>query len=251
LADFRAALNRGDIRAAEPVGEHWKLNIWVKRGILLHLKLGVLDDAPADGRGSRLELDTLPRRAFTPQEGVRIPSECSYVRDGAYLAPGVTCMPPAFVNMGAYVGSGSLLDSHVLVGLCAQIGERVQVSSGAQIGGMIHPLESLPTILSDEVIIGGNCGVYDGVFVGHRAALAAGTILTGQSRVYDLTNAKFHKRAKDQPLMIPPLAIVVPGGRLIKNGPALGSGLMLQVPVIAGYRDESKPNDDFLEALLE
>jgi len=251
LADFRAALNSGEIRAAEPAGEQWKPNIWVKRGILLHLQLGILSGIPPSGHGSHLELDTLPKRSFTLQESVRIPSESSYVRDGAYLAPGVTCLPPTFVNMGAYIGTGSTLDSHVMVGLCTQVGEGVQVSSGSQIGGVIHPLESLPTILSDEVIIGGNCGIYGGVIVGRGATLAAGTILTGQSRVYDLVRTRFYKRTQHQPLTIPARAIVVPGGRMISKRPALDTGLMLQLPIIVGYRGESKTEDELLDTLLE
>jgi len=250
LAEFRAALNRGEIRVAEPESERWRVHIWVRKGILLHIPLGVLQDFSADRKGASFELDTLPTRAFRVEDRVRLPPGGSWIRDGAYLAPGVTCMPPVVVNMGAFVGPRTSLDSHVMVGLCAQLGERVQVSSGTQIGGVIAPLDRLPNVIGDDVIIGGNCGIYDGVQVGQGAVLGAGTILTGQSRVYDLKNQQIYRHTSQQPLTIPPGAVIVPGAQPVVRGPAANSGLMIQVPVIVGYRDDPQLPKDVLDTVL-
>lgn len=250
LAEFRAALNRGEIRVAEPDGERWRVNVWVRKGIFLHIPLGVLQDTSSNRSGGSFELDTFPTRTFRVEDKVRLPPGGSWIRDGAYLAPGVTAMPPVVVNMGAYVGRQSSLDSHVMIGLCAQIGERVQISSGSQIGGLIAPLDRLPNIIGDEVVIGGNCGIYDGVQVGRGAMLAAGTILNGQSRVYDLKRQQIYRRTPEQSLAIPPQAVVVPGAQPVVRGSAGGSGLMIQVPVIVGYRDDPDLPKDVLDAVL-
>jgi len=251
LAEFRAALNRGDIRVAEPAGEQWKTNVWVKQGLILHLVMGLMRELSCDGSAGTFELDTLPPRQFTLQDRVRIPPGGSYIRDGAYLAPGTTCTPPVFVDIGAYIGPNTLLDSHSTVGTCAQIGARVQVSSGTHIGAMMAPpLERLPTIICDEVLIGGNCGIYGGAYIGPRAIIGAGTILTAESRVYDPIKRRLFKSHQGQPLAIPEGAIVVPGARAISKGPMAGSGLMVQAPIIIGYRDELKPEQDLLEELL-
>lgn len=250
LAEFRAALNRGEIRVAEPDGERWRVHLWVRKGILLHVPLGVLQDSSADGKGASFELDTFPTRTFRVEDRVRLPPGGSWIRDGAYLAPGVACMPPVVVNMGAFVGPRTSLDSHVMIGLCAQLGERVQVSSGTQIGGLIAPLDRLPNVIADDVIIGGNCGIYDGVQVGKGAVLGAGTILTGQSRVYDLKNQQIYRHMPQQPLTIPPRAVVLLGAQPVVRGPAANSGLMIQVPVIVGYRDDPQLPKDVLDTVL-
>lgn len=250
LAEFRAALNRGEIRVAEPEGERWRVHLWVRQAILLHVVLGVLQDTSSDGKGVSFELDTLPTRTFRVEDQVRLPPGGSWIRDGAYLAPGVICMPPVVVNMGVFVGRQTSLDSHVMIGLCAQIGEQVQISSGTQIGGVITPLNRLPNIIGDGVVIGGNCGIYDGIQVGPGAVIAAGTILTGQSRVYDLKHQRIYRSTPQQPLAIPPRAVVVPGAQPVVRGPAANSGLMIQVPVIVGYRDDPDLPKDVLDAVL-
>jgi 2,3,4,5-tetrahydropyridine-2-carboxylate N-succinyltransferase len=246
LSEFRAALNRGWIRVAEPREDHWVVHPWVKKGIALHLALGLLQPTSSNGLGSCFELDTLPPRTFSADDAVRIPPGGSSIRDGCYLGPGVACMPPVFVNLGAWIGAEAMLDSHVMVGICAQIGRRARISSGTQIGGFLHPLDRLPTIISDDAVIGGNCGVYDGVVVGAGAILAAGTVVTAQSRIYDPIRRQEYRAAADSPLVIPPLAIVVPGARTTLRDPAL----MVQVPIIAGYRDDPALSEDLLQGLL-
>jgi 2,3,4,5-tetrahydropyridine-2,6-dicarboxylate N-succinyltransferase len=244
LSEFRAALNRGEIRVAEPVGDQWRTNVWVKKGILLHLAIGsgIQDGSPAP---------VFPAQQFGAGH-VRIPVGGVLVRDGAFVGPGATCMPGVFVDVGAYIGAGSMLDCYVTVGLCAQIGERTSISSGTHIGGFLGPpAERLPTILCDEVIVGGNCGIYGGVYVGRGAVLAAGTILTGQSRVYDAIKKQYTKSHQGQPLAIPANAIVAPGARAITKGPAAGMGLMLQLPVIVGYRDQPGIGEDFLAGWMD
>ncbi len=247
LADFRAALNRGEVRTVVPAEERWQVNAWVRKGILLHAVLGVVSD---DGTGSSFELDTMPLRRFTLQDQVRVVPGGSTIRDGAYLGPRVSCIAPVFINLGAHVGADSILDSHVSVGFCAQIGERVHVGPGTQIGGVLHPLDRLPAILGDDVVIGGNCGVYEGVCIGKGAIVGAGTILTGASRVFDLKNRCYFKRTPKQPLLIPPNAVVVAGARPIQGAYA-ASGLMLPVGVLVGYRDDPDLAEDVVAGLLD
>ena len=253
LAEFRQLLNKGEIRVAEPKPEDdtWIIHLWVKKGILLHSALGKLTDATPDGSGRHFELDTLPQRKFSAEDNVRVPPGGSFIRDGAYLGPGVICMPPVFVNLGAYVGAGTTLDSHVMVGLCAQIGERVQIGSGTQIGGYIDPPDRLPTVIGDEVVIGGNCGVYDGVHLQDGVMLAAGVILTAQSRIFDPAKEKYYCARKNQPLIVPPMAIIVMGARPMTSESAAKAALCVQVPIVAGYRDDPDLKDDLLRNLTE
>jgi 2,3,4,5-tetrahydropyridine-2-carboxylate N-succinyltransferase len=239
---LRAALSSGEARAAEPdsaTPTGWRVNAWVKQGILLAFRVGETIDASADhGRWPFYDKDTLPLRRFAAGAGVRIVPGGSTVRDGAYLGRDVICMPPMYINIGAWVGDGTLVDSHALVGSCAQVGRRVHLSAAAQIGGVIEPVGSLPVIVEDEVLVGGNCGIYEGAVVKRRAVLAAGTILTGSTPVYDLPNARIIEPVAGQPLVIPEGAVVVPGARAVTSPAAREWGLALATPVIVKYRDE-------------
>ncbi len=250
LQEFRGALNRGQIRVAEPRGEQWLVNAWVKKGILLHLALGVLQDVTNGGAGSNFELDTFPSRRFGADEQVRIPPGGSSIRDGVHLGRGVACMPPVFVNIGVFVDDESVLDSHVSVGACTQIGKRVHIGPSTQIGGLLNPSDRIPTIIEDDVMIGGNCGLYDGVCVGKGAVLAAGLVLSGHSRVYDPGKKKLYVQTPTQPLSIPPMAIVVPGSRPVTSGSGAAGGFMVDIGLVAGYRDDPKTSEDLLANLL-
>jgi 2,3,4,5-tetrahydropyridine-2-carboxylate N-succinyltransferase len=238
---LRAALSAGEVRAAEPDAaavSGWRVNAWVKQGILLGFRFGRLADMSADhGRWPFADKDTMPLRRLDPGAGVRIVPGGSTVRDGAYLGPGVVCMPPMYVNIGAYVGAGTMIDSHALVGSCAQIGERVHVSAAAQIGGVLEPVGALPVVIEDEVLVGGNCGVYEGTIVKRRAVLASGTILTASTPVYDLPNGRIID-ASSGPLIVPEGAVVVPGTRPLTSGRGREWGLAIATPVIVKYRDE-------------
>jgi 2,3,4,5-tetrahydropyridine-2-carboxylate N-succinyltransferase len=247
LAAFRQKLNDGRIRAAEPVKGHWRACAWVKKGVYLHRSLGTLMPAEA----GCFELDTLPRRTVSRIEDVRVPSTATVIRDGVYLAGGVSCMPPSFVNIGAWIGRDTVLDSHVLVGACAQIGEHVRIGCGAQVGGHIQPVESLPVIIGDDVVVGGQCGIYDGATIGDGAILCAGTMLTAQTRVYDAVRKQIYTALADRPLVIPPMAIVMPGARQLSKGRCKGSGLLVHVPVIIGYRDETSLSGSLLDEFMD
>jgi 2,3,4,5-tetrahydropyridine-2,6-dicarboxylate N-succinyltransferase len=244
---FKAALNRGEIRAAEPDPASptgWRVNPWVKQGILVGFRMGeVVDMTVGDPRrGVRLPfLDkaTYPPRPLDPEAGVRVVPGGSSIRDGCYLGRGVICMPPMYVNVGAWVDDGSLIDSHALVGSCAQVGKRVHLSAAAQLGGVLEPVGASPVIVEDDVLIGGNCGVYEGTVVKRRAVLGAGTILTRSTPVYDLVRETIHKATDDQPLVIPEEAVVVPGSRAVSRGAGKDWGLSLYTPVIVKYRDAS------------
>ena len=242
FAQLRAALSQGTVRAAEPdAGEPagWRVNPWVKQGILLGFRYGQYADVSADhGRWPFYDKDTLPLKAIDPATNVRIVPGGSSVRDGAYLGPRVICMPPMYVNIGAYVGEESLIDSHALVGSCAQIGKRVHVSAAAQIGGVLEPVGALPVIVEDDVLIGGNCGVYEGAIIKRRSVLAAGTIITASTPVYDLPNGRILRAGPGRPLVIPEGAVVVPGARQVTAGMGPEWGLSLATPVIVKYRDE-------------
>src|SRR5207237_2322113 len=222
FARLREALSSGQVRAAEPdpsTLSGWRVNAWVKQGILLGFRFGDLVEASMDhGRWPFYDKDTLPLRKPGLAAGVRIVPGGTAIRDGAYLAPGVICMPPAYVNIGAWVGEGSMLDSHTLVGSCAQVGARVHVSAGAQIGGVIEPVGALPVIIEDDALVGGNTGIYEGAVVKTRAVVAAGTVLTGSTPVYDLVRGLIIKPAADEPLIIPEGAVVVPGARAVAAG---------------------------------
>ena len=238
--EFKAALNRGDVRAAErDETGRWRANVWVKRAILLGFRLGSLIEMSAPGSEWRFfEKDTYPRRPFSLSDNVRIVPGGSSIRDGAYVAPGVVCMPPMFVNVGAYIDTGTMIDSHALVGSCAQIGKRVHLSAAAQVGGVLEPVGATPVIIEDDVLVGGGCGVYEGTVVREGAVLGAGTILTGSTPVYDLPRGVVYRSTEESPLEIPPGAVVVPGSRAIEKGAGREWGLSLYAAIIVKYRDE-------------
>mgnify|MGYP006283595881 CR=1 FL=1 len=254
FARLRAALSAGQVRAAEPdpsARTGWRVNTWVKQGILLGFRFGDNVDQSADhGKWPFFDKDTLPLRRFAPDAGVRIVPGGSSVRDGAYLASGVICMPPMYVNIGAWVGESSLIDSHALVGSCAQIGARVHVSAGAQIGGVIEPVGALPVIVEDEALVGGNTGIYEGAIIKARAVIAAGTVLTGSTPVYDLVKGEIIKPTADTPLVVPEGAVVVPGARAVTGGKGPEWGLSLATPVIVKYRDSRTDTRTELEAWI-
>jgi 2,3,4,5-tetrahydropyridine-2-carboxylate N-succinyltransferase len=238
---LRAALSTGEVRAAEPdpsTPSGWRVNAWVKQGILLGFRFGEVVDMSADhGRWPFFDKDTMPLKRFTLSSGARVVPGGSAVRDGAFLGQGVVCMPPMYINVGAYVGSGTMIDSHALVGSCAQIGQRVHVSAAAQIGGVLEPVGALPVIVEDEVLVGGNCGIYEGAIVKRRAVLASGTILTGSTPIYDLPNGRVIEPAGG-PLIVPEGAVVVPGTRPVTSGRGREWGLSVATPVIVKYRDD-------------
>src|SRR5689334_25139229 len=252
FAELRAALSSGVVRAAEPDASAplgWRVNTWVKQGILLGFRFGDPVDASMDhGRLPFYDKDTLPLKKPGLAAGVRIVPGGSAVRDGAYIAPGVICMPPMYVNIGAYIGEGSLIDSHALVGSCAQIGARVHVSAAAQIGGVIEPVGAIPVIVEDEALIGGNTGLYEGVVVKSKAVIAAGTVLTGSTPVYDLVKGEIIRPSADRPLVVPEGAVVVPGARAVTAGKGPEWQLSLATPVIVKYRDSPTDTPTELEA---
>jgi 2,3,4,5-tetrahydropyridine-2-carboxylate N-succinyltransferase len=248
---FKIALNRGEVRAAEraPDGT-WKSNSWVKQGILLGFRMGQLVDMSASSVLRFFDKETYRTRPTTLNENIRIVPGGSSIREGAYIASGVVCMPPMYVNVGAYVDEGTMIDSHALVGSCAQIGKRVHLSAAAQIGGVLEPVGAVPVIIEDDVMVGGGCGVYEGTIVRERAVLAAGTILTGSTPVYDLAREKIYQRTAEAPLEIPAGAVVVPGARNVKSEAGRGWGLSLYAPVIVKYRDEKTDASVQLEDYL-
>ena len=248
FAEFRTALARGEVRAAERTSTGaWCVNTWVKRGILLGFRIGALVEMPAAAGSRFFDKDTYPLRPTTLADRVRIVPGGSSIRDGAYVAPGVVCMPPMYVNVGAYVDEGVMIDSHVLVGSCAQIGKRVHLSAAAQIGGVLEPVGALPVIVEDDVLVGGGCGIYEGTIVRPRAVLAAGTILTGSTAVYDVVREQIYRRSGEGPLEIPSGAVVVPGARVVPGAAAARWGLSLYTPVIIKYRDEKTDAATLLE----
>jgi len=247
---FLAGLERGEIRAAEPGPDGWRVNGWVKQGILLGFRIGRVKESPPAGPLRFLDKDTFPPRQLTLAEGVRVVPGGSAVRSGAYLGPGVVVMPPAYVNVGAWVGEGSLIDSHALVGSCAQVGRRVHLSAGAMLGGVLEPVGALPVIVEDEVLVGGNCGIYEGAIVGRRAVLGSGVILTGSVTVYDIPRRATYRRTAQAPLRIPEGAVVVPGSRRLADPFAERHGIALYTPVIVKYRDEKTDAAAALEEAL-
>src|SRR6184192_2358143 len=252
FAEFKNALNRGAIRAAERDSDgKWHPNAWVKRGILLGFRMGaIVDMSPADGSLRFLDKHTYPVHSFTITDRVRIVPGGSSIRDGAYIARGVVCMPPMFVNAGAYVDEGTMIDSHALVGSCAQIGRRVHISAAAQIGGVLEPAGAMPVIVEDDCVVGGNCGVYEGAIVRERAVLASGTIITGSTPLFDLVRKEIYRRSGDAPLEIPAGAVVVPGARAVQTEKGREWGLSLYAPVIVKYRDAKTDAATQLEDLL-
>lgn len=248
--EFREALTRGQVRAAEKQDGQWLVNAWVKQGILLGFRLGELEDMSGPGPLSFVDKSTFPARRFKIENKVRVVPGGSSVRTGAYVAPGVICMPPMYVNAGAYVDAGTLIDSHALVGSCAQIGKRVHLSAAAQIGGVLEPVNASPVIIEDDVLVGGNCGIYEGTQVRQGAVLGAGVILTRSTPVYDMVREQVYRSSADAALVIPENAVVVPGARAIRKGKAADWGLSLYTPVIVKYRDEKTQSSIELEDLL-
>ena len=248
---LKSALNAGTVRAAErDASGVWRANAWVKAGILLGFRLGKLQPAATGGPFPFYDKDTYPLRRIDPDDGVRIVPGGSAIRDGCYVAPGVVCMPPMYINVGAWVGEGTMVDSHALVGSCAQIGRRVHLSAAAQIGGVLEPAGALPVSIEDEVLVGGNCGVYEGTIVRERAVLAPGTLLTGGTAVFDLVHDRVYRREGDRPLEIPAGAVVVPGTRPVRSGAGATAGISLYAPVVVKYRDEKTDTAVRLEELL-
>jgi len=254
FSDFKAGLNRGEIRAAGPdpsAKTGWRANAWVKKGILLGFRMGVTADMSIDPvKQPFFDKSTYPARVFTAADGVRIVPGGSSIRDGCYIGRGVICMPPMFVNVGAYVGEGTMIDSHALVGSCAQIGSNCHISAGAQIGGVLEPIGALPVIMEDHVLLGGNSGVYEGTVVKRRAILGTGTILNRSIPVYDLVRDTVYTATETEPLVIPEEAVVVPGSRAVSHASGAKWGLSLQAAVIVKYRDSKTDTRVQLEDLL-
>ncbi|MGK2934375.1 MAG: 2,3,4,5-tetrahydropyridine-2,6-dicarboxylate N-succinyltransferase [Gemmatimonadaceae bacterium] len=251
------ALEAGEVRAAERAADgSWHAVQWVKRGILLGFRLGHLVEMSVPGgaaHGNKLQFfdkSTYPLRELTLKDQVRIVPGGSSIRRGAYVAPGVVCMPPMYVNVGAYVGEGTMIDSHALVGSCAQVGARVHLSAGAQIGGVLEPINASPVVIEDDVIVGGNCGVYEGTVVRAKSVVGAGVVLTRGTPVYDLIREQVYRGTPEKPLEIPAGAVVVPGARAIKGDWPRAEGLSLQTPIIVKYRDEKTDLATTLEAWL-
>ena len=255
IESLLAALERGDVRAAERDDDGvWRAVPWVKRGILLGFRAGRLVDMSVGGSGGAslpfFDKHTYPVQSFAADRGVRLVPGGSSVRRGAHLASGVVCMPPMYVNVGAWIGAGTMVDSHALVGSCAQIGERVHLSAAAQIGGVLEPVNASPVVIEDDVLVGGNCGVYEGTIVRARAVLAAGVVLTRGTPVYDLVHERIIRADVERPLEIPPDAVVVPGARQVTKGWGAEQGIALQTPVIVKYRDERTDVATALESWL-
>jgi 2,3,4,5-tetrahydropyridine-2-carboxylate N-succinyltransferase len=251
------ALEAGDVRAAErdAASGEWRAVSWVKRGILLGFRAGgivdmSLGDGDADVVFPFFDKDTFPLRRLTRADGIRIVPGGSSIRRGACVASGVVCMPPMYINVGAHVGSGTMIDSHALVGSCAQVGERVHLSAAAQLGGVLEPVNASPVVVEDDVVIGGNCGIYEGTVVRRRAVIGAGVILTRGTPVYDLERQTVHRAEAGKALVIPENAVVVPGARTIKDDWGQEQGLSLQTPIIVKYRDEKTDAATALESWL-
>ena len=254
IEDLLSALEAGEVRSAERDGDGtWKAVPWVKRGILLGFQSGKLTDlSPAEDRpGFRFfDKDTYPLRRLSLEDSVRLVPGGSSIRRGAYIAPGVVCKPPMYINVGAHVGTGTMIDSHALVGSCAQVGERVHLSAAAQIGGVLEPINASPVVVEDDVIVGGNCGIYEGTVVRRRAVIGAGVILTRGTPVYDLVRETVYRGTAEKPLEIPEDAVVVPGARRVQAEWAGSEGLSLQTPVIVKYRDDKTDSATALEGWL-
>jgi 2,3,4,5-tetrahydropyridine-2,6-dicarboxylate N-succinyltransferase len=251
---FKQALNSGTVRSAEPdasARSGWRVNAWVKKGVLLGFRMGAVVDMSVDAtRQPFLDKATFPVKQFSARDGVRIVPGGSSIRDGCFVGRGVTCMPPMYINVGTWVGDGTMIDSHALVGSCAQIGKNCHISAAAQIGGVLEPVGALPVIIEDDVLVGGNCGVYEGTVVKRRAVLGSGTILTRSTPVYDIVRGEVYAATDDEPLMIPEDAVVVAGSRAIGHGPGKEWGVSLYTPVIVKYRDGKTDARIQLEDLL-
>lgn len=254
FAEFREALNQGRVRAAEPcpgTATGWRVNTWVKKGILLGFRMGGVIDMSIDARRQPFfDKSTYPVRQFTAESGVRIVPGGSSIRDGCYIGKGVTCMPPMYINTGSWVDDGTMIDSHALVGSCAQVGRNCHISAATQIGGVLEPIGAMPVIIEDDVLAGGNCGIYEGTVVKRRAVLGTGTILNRSTPVYDVVRGVIHRAAGDDPLIIPENAVVIAGSRAITIGPGKDWGISVYTPVIVKYRDERTDSRIQLEDLL-
>jgi len=254
--EFKALLNNGAVRSAEKQGEKWVVNGWVKKGILLGFKLGDLKSGELKSENNEwsvpfIDKNTYPVKSFTLEDQVRVVPGGTTVRDGSYIAPSVVLMPPAYVNVGAYVDEGTMVDSHALVGSCAQIGKHVHLSAASQIGGVLEPIGAMPVIIEDDVMIGGNCGIYEGTIVKQKAVIGTGVILNGSTPVYDIVNGNIIKKTETEPLVIPEGAVVVAGARpLTKTGFAKEHNLSIYTPIIVKYRDEKTQGSVSLEDLL-
>ncbi len=250
---FRDLLNSGAIRSAEPDSSQptgWRVNTWVKKGILLGFRIGGIVDMSGTGPLQFFDKDTYPTKTVSTRDGVRIVPGGSSIRDGSYIGRGVTCMPPMYINVGAYVADGTMVDSHALIGSCAQIGRNCHISAASQIGGVLEPVGAMPVIIEDDVLVGGNCGVYEGTIVKRRAVLGSGTILNRSTPVYDLVRGTVHRATDDSPLVIPEEAVIVAGSRRVNSGPGKDWGISLYTPVIVKYRDAGTETKIQLEDLL-
>jgi 2,3,4,5-tetrahydropyridine-2,6-dicarboxylate N-succinyltransferase len=255
FSKFKQALNAGTIRSAEPdAAVHpsgWRANAWVKKGILVGFRMGSVVDMSIDPvRQPFLDKSTYPVRKFTAADGVRIVPGGSSIRDASFIGKGVICMPPMYVNVGAYVGEGTMVDSHALVGSCAQVGRNCHISAASQIGGVIEPVGALPVIIEDDVLVGGNCGVYEGTVVKKQAVLGTGTILNRSTPLYDLVRGQVYRATDEQPLVVPEGAVVIAGSRAVTIGPGRDWGISIYTPVIVKYRDEKTGSRIQLEDLL-
>jgi len=247
--EFRDLLNRGAVRAAEPDASQpsgWRVNPWVKKGILLGFRIGGIIEMS----GQFFDKSTYPLKSISAGDGVRVVPGGSSIRDGCYLGRGVTCMPPMYINVGSYIADGTMVDSHALIGSCAQIGRNCHISAASQIGGVLEPVGALPVVIEDDVLVGGNCGVYEGAIVKRRAVLGSGTILNRSTPVYDLVRETVHRATGDAPLIIPEEAVVVAGSRAVKSGVGKDWGISLYTPIIVKYRDASTDSKIQLEDLL-
>jgi 2,3,4,5-tetrahydropyridine-2-carboxylate N-succinyltransferase len=251
---FKDELNAGRVRSAEPDSSQpsgWRTNTWVKKGILVGFRMGTIVDLSIDlAKQPFIDKDTYPVKQIAPGDGVRIVPGGSSIRDGCYIGRDVVCMPPMFVNVGAYVGDGTMVDSHALVGSCAQIGRNCHISAASQIGGVLEPVGALPVIIEDEVLVGGNCGVYEGTIVKRRAVLGTGTILNRSTPLYDIVRGKVYAATETEPLIVPEEAVVVAGSRSVSRGVGLEWGISLYTPVIVKYRDSKTDAKIQLEDLL-
>ena len=250
---FRALLNAGTIRSAEPDSSQptgWRVNAWVKKGILLGFRIGGIVDMTGAGPLPFFDKSTYPVKSFERGSGVRIVPGGSSVRDGCYVGRGVTCMPPMYINVGAYVGDGTMVDSHALIGSCAQIGRNCHISAASQIGGVLEPVGAMPVIVEDDVLVGGNCGVYEGTVIKKRAVLGSGSILNRSTPVYDVVRGQTYRAEGDEPLVIPEEAIVIAGSRRLASGIGAEWGLSVYTPIIVKYRDGGTETKVRLETLL-
>ncbi len=249
-AKFIDALNTGEIRSAEPINGEWKVNKWVKTGILTLFKYGKLTDYSIDANYRFFDKDTLPLRPMDLDSAIRVIPGGSTIRGGCYVASGVICVPPMYINIGAYVDEGSMIDSHALVGTCAQIGKNCHISAATQIGGVLEPTGAVPVIIEDDVMVGGNCGIYEGVIIRKGAVIGTGVIINASTRVYDLVNEKVIQPEDGKPLEIPEKAVVIPGSRTIKKGFGKENGLSISTPIIIKYRDDKTDMKTALNDLL-